>query len=183
MPTHTRPTIRRSCAGRDIAPPSHPISRSSPAAKVWVQGLPCLVSLCRLRAIFHPGPRPPFGSRLRRYVLFPFSDRFNTPSGAPGPPFRPCLAATTCLPLSTCPSRLNPKLRPVAPGRTSREKTPSTIQVKSNPYASTLLRTQGTRVRAGAVDTALQGVVSSPHVPKWHPCLAIPCVFASEEIT
>ena len=39
------------------------------------------------------------------------------------------------------------------------------------------------RKGCGAVDTALQGVVSSPHVPKRHSCLAIPCAFASEEIT
>ena len=40
---------------------------------------PCLVSLCRFRAIFRRGSRPPFGPRPRRYDLSPFFDRFNTP--------------------------------------------------------------------------------------------------------
>ena len=42
---------------------------------------------------------------------------------------------------------------------------------------------RGASERAIAVDTTLQGVVSSPQVPRRHPCLAIPRVFASEEIT
>ena len=59
---------------------------------------------------------------------------FSTPpSGALGLPSGPCLAATTCLPLSTCPSRLKPKLRRVPPGTEEPEKTRATIQFKSNP--------------------------------------------------
>ena len=66
-----------------------PMSRRSPnAAKVWVQGLPCLVSLCRFPAIFRPSPRPPFGPRPARYDLSPFSDRFNTPQQGPRPLIR-----------------------------------------------------------------------------------------------
>ena len=45
--------------------------------------LPCLVSLCRFRAIFDGDPRPSFGLRPGRYDLFPFFDRFNTPQRGP----------------------------------------------------------------------------------------------------
>ena len=74
--------FRRSCVGRNLAP----LPTQSPAVaqrrKVWVQGLPCLVSLCPFRAILHPGPRPPFGSRLGRYDLSPFSTVSTPRSGA-----------------------------------------------------------------------------------------------------
>ena len=71
-----------------------------------------LVSLCRFPAIFRPGPRPPFGSapcQIRLVSLFrPFQ---HPPAGPSAPHPGPCLADTTCLPLSTCPTRLNSKLR------------------------------------------------------------------------
>ncbi len=104
MPTHTRPTIpiprihatiRRSCAGRGTSPflPPNPPPSPSPQAKaagrLRVQGLPCLVSLCRFRAIFHRGPRPPFGSRLGRYDLFPFVDFSDTLQRGRQAPDRP----------------------------------------------------------------------------------------------
>ena len=80
---------------------------------------PCLVSLCRFRAIFRRGPRPTFGPRP---TYSPFSTVSTPPSGALGPSSGPCLADTTRLPLSTCPSRLNPKLRRPLPGTGRPEK-------------------------------------------------------------
>ena len=65
-----------------------PIPRRSPAAaRCGCRACPGegrglalrLVSLCRFRAIFHRGPRPPFGSRLGRYDLSPFVDVSDAP--------------------------------------------------------------------------------------------------------
>ena len=56
------------------------------------------------------------------------------------------------------------------------------IQINSLRHCPLALE-EGSAVKASAVDTALQGVVSSPQVPVRHPCLALPRVFASEEVT
>ena len=94
--------------------------------------LACLVCLCRNRTFSRRGPRPTYGPRPRRYDLSAFFGLFN-PSNRPlDPSSGPCLAHTPCFTLSTCPSRLKPKLHRVAPGRTSRRKTLRTIQFNSN---------------------------------------------------
>ena len=63
-----------------------PISRRAQIPKL--KRLAALVSLCRFRAIFRPGPRPTFGPRPAGYDLSPFSDRFNTPQRGPRPLIR-----------------------------------------------------------------------------------------------
>ena len=131
----TRPTIRRSCAGRNLAPRKGGVQREFPplsgaasrsggcapsyqessrggwagklgrlcrraggpnqrrnagpslplaaaAARCGCRACPArlqLVSLCRFLPIFHPGRRPPFGPRPRRYDLFLFVDFSDAP--------------------------------------------------------------------------------------------------------
>ena len=77
---------------RMCSPTSTPQSAVAQVSQLWVQGLapaPALVSLCRFRAIFRRGPRPTFSPRPRRYDLFPFCRRFNTPRQGPRPLIRP----------------------------------------------------------------------------------------------
>ena len=137
-PAPTSPPLTLSLSkGVLPAQPGEPPRLPSPTAaeaqcsEVWVQSLPrrrpgagpaCLVSLCRFRATFHPGRRPTFGPRPAKCGLFPFFGLFNAPRMGPRPSSGPCLAATTCLLLSTCPSRLNRKLRRDLPGTGSRKK-------------------------------------------------------------
>ena len=75
---------------------SHPPSKAQTSdvaqcRKLRVQGSPCLrpVSLCPFRAIFHPGPRPLFSSRLGRYDLFPFVGFSDAPQRGRQPPSKP----------------------------------------------------------------------------------------------
>ena len=116
-----------------------PTAAAAQRPKVWARpslgrlaALPCLVSLCRNRAIFSPGPRPTYGPRPPTYGLSPFSGHFKPSGMAPQPLIRPCLADTPCLPLSTCPPRLKPKLGHLLPGTGPPEKTRQTIQSNSN---------------------------------------------------
>ncbi len=124
---------RPSCAGRGTSTPPASNSRRSPTpqAEGAGQALP-------LFPFVHFGPSftEALGLRsacaLADTACFPLSTFPTPPSGAVRPPSGQCLAATTCLPLSTCPARLKPKLRRVAPGRTSRKK--RAAQFKSTQF-------------------------------------------------
>ena len=129
-PTRPRPrssSLRRQ--GNRRLPPS--TAAVTQRRKVWVQGLPCLVSLCRFWAILHPGRRPTFGPRAARYGLFPFFGLFNAPQMGPRPCIQPVpgrygfspFVDLSVAPQSQAGSRF-PKHGPP-------EKTRSTIQDKS----------------------------------------------------
>ena len=141
----------------DLAPPTtqSPASaqrrHAKTAGRLWVQGLPCqgvgaglALPRCGCRACpalfpfvdFGPSFTEALGLRSARALAdttcSPLSI-FPTPSNrGRQPPSRPCLADTVRLPLSTCPSRLNPKLRRAAPGTGRPEKRAHTIPIKSN---------------------------------------------------
>ena len=208
MPTHTRPTIRRSCEEQSLPlrrqgnlrrppPPTAVVVQASrayaagrpgesrggfplwqgvwgmcphypkmpPRAGGWAQP----TSQCRPKS-------PPFGCRACPAPCFPLSvSRHSSPgpsapirpapwqirlvslcrlfprppAGPSAPPSGQCLAATTCPPLSTCPSRLKPKLHRVPPGTGRPEKTRSTIQSKSNR--------RSTKASEGSVIELLRG--------------------------
>ena len=134
LPSHPPHPLPYPHAHRPHARPARPELVEGPKPspypcrrKVWVQSLPrrrpgaCPARLpCfPLSVSGHIPPRPSASVRLAPWQIR-LSSFFSTvstpPSGALGPSSGPCLADTTCLPLSTCPSRLNPKLRRAAPG-------------------------------------------------------------------
>ena len=98
-----------------------------------------LAPACDLSPFVHFGPSftEALGLRSARALADttcpPFSTVSTPPSGALGPSSGPCLADTTRLLLSTCRSRLKPKLRRVPPGTGPPQKTRRTIQCNSNP--------------------------------------------------
>ena len=102
-------------------------------AKVRVQGLPCLVSLCPFRAIFRRDPRPPFGSRLGRYDLFPFVDFSDAPQRGRPTTIRPVPGRYDLSPFVDLSVAPQSQAAPRRPRQDQPEKTHSTIQSKSIP--------------------------------------------------
>ena len=110
-------------------------------------------------------PRPRYNPQAAPPLARPFEG--TNPSCA-----QPCRATTSIQPQSCigrgrgCPRHGGP------------EKTRDTKRIESNP------RSPGrAAAKPSAVDTMLRRVVSSPQIPVRHPCLALPRVCTSEEIT
>ena len=141
-----RESLGGSAAGRvgptDVAMPAQvspwrlpPQGVGAEPAPAKAGGLPCppaLFPFVDFGPYFTEAVGPRSARALADTTCPPFSTVSTPPSGALGPPSRPCLADTVRFPLSTCPSRLNPKLRRAAPGTEEPEKTRSTIQSKTD---------------------------------------------------
>ena len=123
-----RESLGGSAAGRvgptDVAMPAQvspwrlpPQGVGAEPAPAKAGGLPCaLFPFVGFGPYFTEALRLRSARALADTTCPPFSTVSTPPSGALGPPSRPCLADTVRFPLSTCPSRLNPKLRRAAPG-------------------------------------------------------------------
>ena len=132
MPTRTLPAaiVLPAQAGEPRRFPP-PIAAVAQRRKLRVQGLPCLVSFCPFRAIFHPGPRPPFGSRLGGYDLFPFIDSSDAPQRGRPTTVRPVPGSYDLSPFVDLSSSAQTQAAPRRPRQDQPEKTRSTIQVNS----------------------------------------------------
>ena len=147
MHTHTHPAaiVLPAQAGEPRRLPP-PIAAAAQRRTLRVQGLPCQgvgagpappLPCFPLSISGHPSPRPSASVRLAPWQirLVPLCRRFRRPPAGPSD-HRPASAwqiRLTTLPLSTCPSRLNPKLRRVAPGRTSRKKRTAQFKASQSP--------------------------------------------------
>ena len=141
---------------------AQPTSQCRPKSLPWQ--LPCALFPFVDYGPFSTETHDPRSARaLADTTYSPFSTVSTPPSGALGPSSDPCLADTTCLPLSTCPSRLNPKLRRPLPGTGCPEKTLSTIQSKSNR--------RSTRASEGSVIELPRGNAGALRKPRARPLL------------
>ena len=140
-----------------------------------MQGLPCLVSLCRFRAIFHRGPRPPFGPRPARHDLFPFSDRFNTPQGARPTTVRPVPGSYDLSPFIRLSSSAQTQAAPRRPRQGGAGKKHAaqfkTTQIAARAGPSTRTARSGPRAAADAQEQVPHDACDEGRAKDAHLCL------------